>query len=65
MGIPVYPYLNIYTSFTEISMNVATRHMEIYMYLFLCVFKRYTDISRYLFLYVVIRFMEMSGHSLL
>lgn len=31
MEIPVYPYLNIFTSYMEISINVATRHMEIYM----------------------------------
>ena len=42
-------YLNVFTSYMEISMNAATRHMEIYMYLFLYVVKRYTDISMYLF----------------
>ena len=41
-------------------MNVATRHMEIYMYLFLYVVKRYTDISMYVFVYVVTRYMKIS-----
>lgn len=33
MEIPVYLYLNVFTGYMEISMNVNTRHMEIYMHL--------------------------------